>query len=50
MHKFKFNRQEYLMVYRAPTPERREAEGIDIEWLLIDFYQVGSVAPRFYLR
>jgi hypothetical protein len=42
VHKFKFNRQEYLMAYRPPTPEQREVDGVDIEWLLIDFYQVGS--------
>lgn len=42
VHKFKFNRQDYLMAYRLPTPEQREADGVDIEWLLIDFYQVGS--------
>jgi hypothetical protein len=41
VHKFKFNRQEYLMAYRPPT-EAQKAAGIDIELLLIDFYQVGS--------
>ncbi|EHP40342.1 hypothetical protein OR16_26393 [Cupriavidus basilensis OR16] len=30
VHKFKFNRQEYLMAYRAPTPEQQEADGVDI--------------------
>ncbi|MGT2512848.1 type II toxin-antitoxin system RelE/ParE family toxin, partial [Cupriavidus basilensis] len=47
VHKFKFNRQDYLMAYRLPTPEQRETEGVDIEWLLIDFYQVGSY-ENFY--
>lgn len=37
VHKFKFNRQDYLMAYRLPTPEQRETDGVDIEWLLIDF-------------
>ena len=39
VHKFRFNRQEYLMAYR-PSTARHVAEGIDI--LLIDFYQVGA--------
>lgn len=39
VHKFRFNRQEYLMAYRAPSPEAGAAA---IECLLIDFYQVGS--------
>ncbi|CAG2160658.1 type II toxin-antitoxin system RelE/ParE family toxin [Cupriavidus numazuensis] len=41
VHKFKFNRQEYLIAYRPPSPEQR-AEGIDVDLLMIDFYQVGS--------
>jgi len=41
VHKFRFNRQDYLMAYRPPTA-RQLAEGIDIELLLIDFYQVGA--------
>lgn len=41
VHKFTFNRQQYLIAYRPPTAAQRD-EGIDIEMLLIDFYQVGS--------
>ena len=41
VHKFKFNRQGYLIAYRPPTPEAQRL-GVDIELLIIDFYQVGS--------
>ncbi|MDP1734045.1 MAG: type II toxin-antitoxin system RelE/ParE family toxin [Sulfuritalea sp.] len=41
VHKFKFNRQEYLIAYRPPAPEAL-CQGVDIELLIIDFYQVGS--------
>jgi mRNA-degrading endonuclease RelE of RelBE toxin-antitoxin system len=41
VYKFKFNRQEYLIAYCPPTPEARR-QGIDVELLIIDFYQVGS--------
>lgn len=40
VHKFRFQRQEYLMAYRSPAPELA-AEGIDIDFVMIDFYQVG---------
>ena len=46
VYKFKFNRVEYLMAYRQPAA----VEGIDpttIEWLAIDFYQVG-LHENFY--
>lgn len=36
VYKFRFNRQEYLMAYR---PLRN---GLQLEVLMIDFYQVGS--------
>lgn len=36
VHKFRFNRQEYLMAYRPP------AKDAPVEFLIIDFYQVGS--------
>jgi mRNA-degrading endonuclease RelE of RelBE toxin-antitoxin system len=39
--KFKFNRQEYLIAYRPPTLEARR-QGVEVELLIIDFYQVGS--------
>ncbi len=36
VYKFKFNRQEYLIAYSAP------ASGESVEFLVIDFYQVGT--------
>ena len=39
--KFKFNRQEYLVAYRPPTPIAPEQE-TNLELLIIDFYQVES--------
>ena len=41
VHKFRFNGQEYLMAYRTPTAKQLR-EGIHVELLLIDFYQVGT--------
>lgn len=41
VYKFKFNRQEYLIAYRPPTSEAR-GQGVDVELLMIDFYQVGA--------
>lgn len=41
VHKFRFNRQEYLIAYRAPN------EDAPLEFLIIDFYQVG-VHENFY--
>lgn len=41
VYKFKFNRQEYLMAYRPATPEARR-QGVDVELLIIDFYQLES--------
>ncbi len=40
VYKFKFNCQEFLIAYRPPTPEAQR-QGIEIELLIIDFYQVG---------
>lgn len=46
VYKFKFNRQEYLMAYRPPAGG--EVVGpATIEWLIIDFYQVG-LHENFY--
>ena len=42
VYKFKHKKQEYLIAYRPPIPEVREAEGVDIELLVIDFYQAGT--------
>lgn len=36
VHKFRFNRQEYLVTYRPPFTDT------PIEFVIIDFYQVGS--------
>ncbi len=41
VHKFKFNRQEYLLAYRPPT-EKAMNDVRQIEFLVIDFYQIGS--------
>lgn len=41
--KFKFNRQEYLIAYRPPPKELAESTSdLEIEFLVIDFYKVGS--------
>lgn len=36
VYKFRFNRQEYLVAYRPPDND------LPLEFLIIDFYQVGS--------
>jgi len=36
VHKFRFSQQEYLIAYRAPKDD------VPVEFLVIDFYQVGS--------
>lgn len=36
VHKFRFNRHEYLMAYRPPV------KNAPMEFLIIDFYQVGA--------
>jgi hypothetical protein len=41
VHKFRFSRQEYLIAYRPPM------EDVPMEFLIIDFYQVG-VHENFY--
>ena len=41
--KFKFNRQEFLIAYRPPAKEVAESTSdLEIEFLVIDFYKVGS--------
>ena len=41
--KFKFNRQEYLIAYRPPPKQVADTVGdLEIEFLVIDFYKVGS--------
>lgn len=46
VYKFRFNRQEYLVAYRPPTKAQRE-RGNAVEFLVIDFYQVGP-HEKFY--
>jgi hypothetical protein len=41
VHKFKFNRQEYLIAYRPPEVNQ-DNSSLSIEFLTIDFYKVGS--------
>lgn len=41
VHKFRFNRQEYLMAYQPP------ARNMPVAFLIVDFYQVG-VHENFY--
>jgi hypothetical protein len=36
VYKFRFNRQDYLVAYRAPKKD------LPLEFLIIDFYQVGT--------
>lgn len=41
--KFKFNRQEYLIAYQPPPKEVTDTvSDLEIEFLVIDFYKVGS--------
>lgn len=47
VYKFTHNRQQYLMAYRPPTGDELRAEGVDIELLFIDFYQMG-MHENFY--
>lgn len=42
VYKFTFNRQLYLMAYRPPADAQLKGEGVDIELLVIDFYQLGA--------
>ena len=41
VHKFRFNRQQYLIAYRPPD-EDPIGEASLVEFLVIDFYKVGS--------
>lgn len=47
VYKFTHKKQEYLIAYRPPTDEDLAAEGVEVELLIIDFYQVG-VHENFY--
>lgn len=55
VYKFKHQGQQYLIAYRPPTDEQLKVNGVDIEFLFIDFYQVGThenfyAALKKYLR
>jgi len=41
VYKFRFNRQEYLLAYRPPGRHSTDKD-LPLEFLFIDFYQVGS--------
>ena len=41
VHKFKFNRQEYLIAYLPPKEDKMSNTAL-IEFLVIDFYKIGS--------
>lgn len=41
VHKFKFNRQEYLIAY-LPPKEDHISDASLIEFLVIDFYKIGT--------
>jgi mRNA-degrading endonuclease RelE of RelBE toxin-antitoxin system len=41
VYKFRFNRQEYLIAYR-PSSETQQRHDEPVEFMAIDFYQVGS--------
>jgi len=47
VYKFRFNRQEYLVAYRSPPKALRERGDTTVEFLSIDFYQVGP-HEKFY--
>lgn len=42
VYKFRFNRQEYLVAYRSPTTAYHLGDPDPIDFLTIDFYQVGT--------
>jgi len=46
VYKFRFNRQEYLVAYQSVPGTQRE-HNEPIEFLIIDFYQVG-LHENFY--
>jgi hypothetical protein len=52
IYKFRFNRRQYLIAYR---PAAKESKELPLEFLVIDFYQVGThenfyEALKRYLR
>jgi hypothetical protein len=47
VYKFLYHRREYLIAYRPPSKKMHEESGVDIEVLLIYFYQAGS-RENFY--
>jgi hypothetical protein len=40
--KFTHNKRTYLIAYRPPTEEQLLADSVDLELLIIDFYQAGT--------
>ncbi len=42
VYKFKHHKQLYLIAYRPPTDNKLKEDDIDIELLIIDFFQVGT--------
>jgi hypothetical protein len=47
VYKFKHQSHQYLIAYRPPTDEDLATNGVDIEFLLMDFYMVG-MHENFY--
>jgi hypothetical protein len=41
VHKFKFNHQEYLIAYQPPMEDQKSDASL-LEFLIIDFYKVGT--------
>jgi hypothetical protein len=42
VYKFRFNRQEHLVAYRSPATVNQLGNTDQIEFLTIEFYQVGT--------
>ena len=42
VYKFTHKTRLYLIAYRPPMDEALKAEGVDIELLVIDFFQAGT--------
>jgi len=42
VYKFMHRAQQYLIAYRPPSNDELKAEGVDLEFLVIEFYQAGT--------
>ncbi len=42
VHKFTYNRQQYLIAYRPPMDDVINSVSGEIDMLFIDFYQIGT--------